>query len=548
MKLSDYVADFLARKGIKHVFGFTGGSVVHLFDSLYRNPNIDVVFTQHEQVASYAANAYAKIKGTGVCMVTTGPGGTNAVTGLSSAWLDSIPSMFISGQTRLEHTTRDKPVRQIGTQALDIISVVEPISKYAIMVDDANNIRYYLEKAMYEMHNGRPGPVWIDIPLEIQWEEIDENKLKGFTPVRNDYEISGNDIDQCVGLIKNAKKPVIIAGHGIKSAGASDLFKELIDKTNIPYVTTWNTFDIYDSDLHIGCMGNSSNESTKAIIRDCDLLIAIGSHLSLPLISNNYKEILKDTKIIVADIDKDELDYLLVDADVSVLGDAKDFMSAITDKLVVDVKDWTSKCNKYRTKMSKKYIKGKQVDPHYFLDKLSDKLNADDCIVIDGGGTIIYMSFKSLKPKNGQHIMIEAGLAPMGSGLPNAIGASFATNKKRVICLCGDGSMQLNIQDLQTIYYNKLPIKIFIINNKGYLAIRHTQNGWLDKRYVGSAESGGLSLPDFERIVKAYRIKYVKAENDSDVDDILDSVLNSNEPVVCELFIPENQSADGGFV
>jgi len=557
IKLTDYVVDFLAQKGVKHVFGVTGGAVVHLFDSASRSRRVTPIFTHHEQAAALAAEAYARINNKlGAAFVTTGPGGTNALTGLCAAWLDSVPCIYISGQTRVEHTTCHKPIRQLGSQQIDIVSLAAPIAKYAVMIEDPRMIKYELQKAVHIATSGRPGPVWIDIPLNFQWACIEPGKLPGFDYSSRAQEearggLTKNEIEKCYKLLSEAKRPLILVGYGVRLGNAVGEFKDFISKTNVPFVSTWNASDILPTGnkLYMGRPGISGQRGANLAVQNCDLLLSIGSHLSIPITGINYDFFAREAKIVVVDIDRVELENKTVRVDLSIQSDAKVFLKAISAKfnkprLAKNNEPWDKKCTgykKYNTLPSDWRKQRKYVNPYVFLDVLSDNLGNNDVICVDGGGTALFMSFQGLKIKRGQRLIVSAGIGAMGSGLPESIGACFANNRKRTICVCGDGSMQFNIHELQTIVHHNLPVKIFVFNNSGYLAIRHTQDGFFGSRYVGSEEKGGLSLPDFQKIARAYGIRAVRINNHRGLLRKVRSTLEDKNPVLCEIMISRDQ-------
>ena len=556
MKLTDFVAEFLANQGIEHVFGLTGGAVVHLFDSLEKHPRIQPIYNHHEQAASFAAEAYSRVTNNlGVAFVTTGPGGTNAITGLLAAHLDSVPCIYVSGQSRFEQTSRGKPVRQIGTQEFDIISLVSNITKYAVMVDDPKNIKYCLQKAVYLARTGRPGPVWIDIPLNFQWTDIQPNELKEFYPDHITEDKTSElylrkSVEQCFELILKAKRPLIMAGYGIRLSHAETEFKELILKLKVPFVSGWNTRDLLPTNdpLYAGLIGVAGQRGGNLAIQNCDLLLAIGSHLSIGLTGTNFNAFAREAKKVAVDIDPIELDNGNIKVDLKIQCDAKLFLSEI-EKLTkknkeLDISFWREKCLKYKSYNSipKEWWNQKEfVNPYIFIDFLSDQLSSDDVIVVDGGGTALYMSFQALKIKKGQRLIVSSAVGSMGTGLPESIGACFANNCMRTICMTGDGSLQLNIQELQTICHHNLPIKLFVFNNEGYLAIRHTQDGFLESEYTGTCSSGGLSLPDFQKVGQAYGLKIIRINNNHELKDKIKLALEEKGPVLCEIMISPNQ-------
>lgn len=572
-KLTDYLVDFLSKHGIKHIFGFTGGAVVHIFDSIDKNPKVEPVYCHHEQAVALAAVAYSRITNNlGAAVVTTGPGGTNTITGVLSAWQDSIPCIFISGQARMEHTSHGKAIRQLGTQEFDILSIVKPITKYSVMIQDPKTIRYHMEKAVYLAMEGRPGPVWIDLPLNFQWAVVNPSSLKGFIPkAMSRFDIpSSNLVRSCEKvfyLMSKSKRPLILAGHGIRLAHARDEFRYIIEKLKIPFVSTWNASDYLptDEELYIGRIGMSGQRGANLAIQNCYLLLVVGSHLSVPLTSTLFKAFAREAKVIVVNIDKDELKTKTVHIDLPINCDAKTFLiyASKHSKRInpCEVNFWRDKCSRYKKYNSvdaTSVKKDKYVDPYIFMDRLSDELDGGDTIVVDGGGTNLYISFQALRVKKGQRLITSSAIAAMGTGLPESIGACFANDRKRTICLIGDGSLQLNIQELQTIVHHELPIKIFVMNNNGYLAIRHTQNAFLNSNFTGSASEGGLTLQDYQKVAKAYGLKIFRITRDVGLTAGLRQALNTHGPVLCELMVSPDQelmatqgfdiSEDGAFV
>lgn len=556
MKLTDYVIDFLVTQGIRNVFGLTGGAVVHLFDSADRNPAITPIFCHHEQAAALAAAAYARVKnGLGAAIVTTGPGGTNAITGVTGAWQDSIPCIFLSGQSRVEHTTHGKSLRQLGSQELDIVSIVRPITKYAVMVEDPLKIRYHLEKAVYLATESRPGPVWIDLPLNFQWVSIEPDMLAGFNPDEikqfSPPEIPIKELcKECYELLIRAERPLVFGGYGIRLARAEKELRQFVELLNIPFLLTWTASDIVSTDhsLFIGRPGIAGQRGANLAVQNCDLLICVGSHLSIPLTGTLFHAFAREAKIVMVDIAKEELEYQTVRVDLPIQCDAKLFFKEMLNQAPykeLGLKDWwLEKCIKYKlyNSVPQEWTAQRDyVNPYVFIDILSDELNDNDIIVVDGGGTVVYITFQAFKVKEKQRLILSSGIGAMGTGLPESVGACFASGGKRVICLCGDGSMQLNIQELQTIVHHNLSVKIFVFNNGGYLAIRHTQDGFLDGNYVGSNAQGGLSLPDFKKVAAAYGINSTQINNHGELRDKIRWTLENPGPWLCEVMINREQ-------
>lgn len=555
IKLSHFVADFLYKQGISHVFGVTGGAVAHLFDSISHQGKIQAIFHHHEQAAAFAAQAYARINNQlGCAFVTTGPGGTNAITGVCAAWLDSIPCIYISGQTRLQHTSQGKGVRQVGTQELDISSLVAPITKKAVMVRDPQMIQCILEEAVFLAQHGRPGPVWIDIPLDIQWAMIDPTKLAHFVPPEEKI-VSQNFADQIYELINEAKRPLVLLGHGVRLAKAEELASKWIHSMQIPFVATWNASDMIASsdELNIGRPGLFGQRGANLAVQNCDLLIVLGSHLCSSITGTLFNAFARAAKIILVNIDKNELAHRTVPVELSIHAD----VGVVLEQLCHSIRPSThylgfkEKCSFY-----KKAFNGvardiayygcssneKRSNPYLFLDILSETMSSKDLIVVDGGGTIVQIAFQALKTKSGQRLIIDAGLCAMGSGLPQSIGAYFA-HQGNVICLCGDGSLQFNVHELQTIAHHNLPVKLFVFNNDGYLSIRHTQKGFLDSNYYGSSPEGGVSLPDTLKIAEAYGIQAIRmSDPDQRTGEIVQSILRRPGPFICEVMVPKDLS------
>ncbi len=553
MKLTDYVAHFLEAEGIRHTFGLTGGAVVHFFESLAQSKNITPIFTHHEQSASFAAEAYARVTNQlGACFVTTGPGGTNAITGLCAAWLDSVPCLFFSGQQRLAHTNHQRPFRQLGSQQIDIVTLVRPIAKHAVMLTDAKKIKYELQKAVHIAKTGRPGPVWIDIPLDLQWASIEPDALPAFTATQPESTTSASSLkksaEQVHQWIAEAKRPLVLLGYGVRLAHAEKLLRQFVDRFKIPAISTWNTIDMlpFDHPHYVGCAGIAAQRGANFAMQNCDLLLAIGSHLSMCLTGSNFEAFARNARKIVVNIDPVQLAHPTVRVDLPILADAKEFLGELlkTTPKPMDRAAWFHLCERYRSHnaVPKAWFDQKElVNPYVFIDVLSEELTHTDTVVVDGGGTALYSSFQALKVKEGQRVIVSGAIGAMGSGLPESIGACFANNQRRTLCMVGDGSMQFNIQELQTIVHHNLPIKVFLFNNNGYLSIRITQEGFLNSSYVGSHASGGVSVPDYQKVVAAYGVKAIRVSNHANLREIIRSVLDAPGPTVCEVMVSENQ-------
>lgn len=561
MKLTDYLIDALVEAGVKVVFGVTGGSIVHPLHSAEKNDLLKVIYTHHEQAAAFAADAVAHFPGQiGACFVTTGPGGTNAITGLTSAWLDSVPVIFISGQARSEHLTGPNTVRQIGSQHIDIISVVKPLTKFAKTISNPLEARKIVEEALYQCKSGRPGPVWIDIPLDLQWADIDISTQEPFIKEGQSIASDPNSLKFLIDELKVAKNPLFILGFGVKLSGLGNQFLEILEGIKVPCALTWNTLDMLDaqSPLNLGLLGTAGSREANLAAHHADLIVAFGSHLSNQLIGNNPEEFAPSAKVFVIDIDAQEL-VRLPDRFFKINEDLKTFLPALDDalkksKFILNSLAWKDACAVFKSlrnfgiNISRGIGEG-YVGQYYFYNQLSGVFKENDSVVVDGGGNTLFSALNSLRLKHDQHIVCGAGIGCMGSGLPHAIGASLALPGSKVYCLIGDGSMQFNIQELATIELLNLPIKIIIINNGGYKAIMDTQDSFFDRRF-GVDQSTGLSFPSYAKIADAYSVPYFKIDSDYQVDGVLTEMSTSLNPCICEVFVDPGTPLlpRGGFV
>ena len=552
VKLSDYVMSFLEKRGVKNVFLVSGGNLMHLLESLRTNNGINYLCNHHEQASAMAAEAYAKMKNDiGFAMVTSGPGGTNAITGVAGAWIDSNPMLIISGQSYEGQTIKDSGLRQLGVQETDIVSIIKPITKYAITVRNPNKIRYHLEKALYLATHERPGPVWIDIPINIQMAMIEEKDLDFFTPLDNSNirdDKLREEVHEIIQLIRESKRPIILLGNGVRLGKAEKEFMELADKLSIPIVTSRNANDLIweEHSLNAGRIGSFGQRYANFAVQNSDLLLSLGSRMNLAVTGWAYGDFAREAKKIVVDIDSAELKKLNIKPGFPMNYDVKEFIlemtSQLKDYVPLDISNWKEKIKHWKEKypiVLPEYKNKNCVNTYNFTEILSQELNNNDVIVTDMG-----MSFQcvmqAIKLKKGQKLFTSSGHAPMGWGLPGAIGACVANNRNRVICITGDGGLMMNIQELQTIVSNDLPIKIFIFNNKGYTSIREAQRTYFEG-FLGAEESSGVSMPDFIKLAEAYGIKTKRIENQERLNENIQEVLNYPGPVVCDLNISENQ-------
>lgn len=557
IKLSDYVFDFVSRLGVKQVFLLPGGGCMHLVDSLGRQKELEPVCCLHEQAAAIAADSYAQYtKNIGVLLVTTGPGGTNAVTGVTASWIDSTPIIVLSGQVKRSDMIGSSGVRQLGLQEADIISIVKPITKYAVTVTEPKTIRYHLEKAAFLAKTGRSGPVWIDIPLDVQGAKIDETELEPFSPSEADVPRPLNiseKVKEVVRLISGAERPVILAGNGVHLAKAEKEFLALADLLKVPVLETWRVLDLLsdDHEFYFGRPGAIGQRGANFIQQNSDMIITIGARLDLGQVGHNYKNFARAAKKVIVDIDQAEINKLKMEIDVPVCADAKDFIEELLKQAETiekrDRSEWLDRCREWRKRypvILPEYWETKgRVNTYVLVDVLSDLLTPDDVLIPGSSGSCSEITLQAFRAKSGQRIFNTPGLGAMGFGLAASMGGCIASGK-RTTTLIGDGGFQLNIQELETIVRLKLPLKIFILNNNAYGSIRATQNKFFDGRLVCCDPSSGLTLPDTCKIAAAYGIRAVKIESHENIRDLVKDILDFQGPVICEVMVdPDLQTA-----
>lgn len=563
-RLADYVADFLIARGVKDCFSVVGGGAMHLNDALGHRKEINVTYNHHEQACAIAAEAYARLENkiAAVC-VTTGPGGTNALTGVVGGWLDSIPMFIISGQVRYDTTARyalkytEAPLRAMGDQEYDIVKSVEPMTKYAVMIENPLEIRCALEKAWHLATTGRPGPVWIDIPVNYQGMYIETDELKGYDPADDDAklppEVDYKLIDTIIDKIKNAERPVFYAGYGIRLSGAYEKFRSVLEKLNVPIVTYWNAIDLIEDehDLYCGRAGNMGDRAGNWAVQNSDLILAVGTRISIRQVGYNWQTWAREAEVIMVDIDKAELKKPTLHVDMPVWADAKDFLTKLDDKLLENEKlfsgeVWLNACKSWKLNypvVQKRQLEsGGLTNVYAFVSYMSSKLGENSLTAVSNGACCV-VGHQTYVIKKGSRFANNSAIASMGYGLPAAIGTCIGGGRKETICLEGDGSIMMNLQELQTVITNKLPIKIFLINNNGYHSIRITQtNLFSEHTKVGiGEESGDLSFPEFGKIAKAFGYKYLSAKSNSEMKKVVDEALGLEGPVFVEIFTDTKQ-------
>lgn len=557
MRLADYVIQFFENQGVEHVFTVTGGGSIFLCDALAVAPKMKYVCCHHEQAASMATEAYARVRNhLGVTLVTTGPGGTNAVTGVAGSWLDHIPHVTISGQVFLGQTIAKNPgLRTLGVQEINIVDIVRPITKYAVMVEDARDIRYHLEKAVYLATHGRPGPTWIDLPANIQNSKIDPDTLRGFDPREEPIDLDPElqqKVAAVVSLLKVAKRPLIHVGQGVRIAKAEADLWNLIEGNQIPFVTARNANDMvsWDHELLVGRPGTFAQRGANFAVQTSDVYLAIGTRLSLAQTGYNAKDYAKNAKMIIVDIDRAEIHKSVLNPHLKIQTDAKLFLEELNRQLLADKPDssqwssWRAQCRSWKEKypvVLPEYREEKGfVNSYHFIDVLSDLLTADDVVVTDMGFSF-QNTHQALRIKKGQRVFTNCGLASMGWGLPAAVGACIGNASKRTICLGGEGGLMMTIHELATIMHHKLPVKLFIFNNGGYLTIKQTQELGFEGRIMGSTAESGISFPDMLKLSEAHGFQTLRLQSHKNLKENIQEVLDSDGPFVCELVLDPDQ-------
>ena len=545
VKISDYVMQFIADLGVEKVFYITGGGAMHLNDSLGRNESLEGVCMIHEQGASIAAEAYARVhEGYGACLVTSGPGGTNALTGLVGAYIDSIPVIFLSGQVKRADLIGEQNLRQFGIQEVDILSMVKSHTKYAVQIQNPEDIRYEMEKAAALAINGRPGPVWIDLPLDIQAMQVEIGDLKGFDESElATYDVKDEDVTKTIELFNKAKRPVVLLGHGIRLSHSVEIAREFYNYLGVPVLTSWNGVDLIEEEheLYYGRPGAVGHRAANFIQQNADFVLTIGSRLNLLSTGYNYESFLQNATHVMVDIDENEMNKKNVHPQLKVVCDAKSFLKAmLLRKAELDNTpkiQWIEHCNKLREKypvfIPEQAAGDGYVSSYHLIDEISNQMTCDDIYQFTSSGTTVDIAMKAFKIKWGQRAFLTKGLAAMGYDVPASVGSCIASGNKRTVCVTGDGSVAMNLQELEVIKRRNLPIKIFVADNKGYSMIYGSQTGNFSGRLNGCTVESGLSLPDMARIAEAFGIKGMHIENEDNLVEDIAKVLEYDGPVVC---------------
>lgn len=551
VKLSDYVMRFIADQGVKHVFMLPGGGAMHLNDSLGRCPDLEFISNLHEQAAAIAAEAYARVTNNlGVALVTTGPGGTNAITGVAEAWLDSTPCLFLSGQVKRADLSRNLGVRQFGVQEIDIVSIVKPITKYAITIMEAESIRYHLEKAVYLSKSDRPGPVWIDIPLDIQAAMVDPETLSGFNPADMqpafDPDQLQSQVAKTIELLNESKRPVLLAGNGIRLAGAKGDFRELVERLGIPILTTWLGLDLIPEihPLFAGRPGAIAPRGANFTLQNSDFLLSIGARLDMAMVGYAYDRLARAAKKVIVDIDPAEISKMKIPVELPVQADARAFILELLHQSGSIEPNpritWVKRCQDWKTKypviLTEHRTQKDFVSTFVFSEAMSEELGENALVVLMSAGACVEAFILAFRVKEGQRIFHNRGTGAMGLALPASIGACLANDRQQTICVEADGGFQMNIQELETIIRLKLPIKIFVLNNQGYASIRTSQNRYFG-RLTGADATSGLTFPDTIKVAAAYGFATKCISSQTDLREQIQQVLQSDGPMVCEVMV-----------
>jgi acetolactate synthase-1/2/3 large subunit len=556
IKASDLVIKKLVEAGVDTFFGVTGGAAVHFFDSVDKNSDAKSIFLNHEQSASFAMEAYAKTRvGLGAGIFTTGPGATNAITGLAAAWLDSTPCVFISGQSRVNSTINGRNIRQVGTQEIDIVNIVKPITKYAVTVRNINELSYHIDCAIFLSQEGRKGPCWIDIPVDISWSEVHLKKQRNFSPPKKkSIQRKIHDLkifeDLLLNQLFNFKRPIVIIGRGVRSAGIEKELLSILQKLNLHFVSTWAMADFCETDNanYLGQLGISGQRGGNIAVQNADILICFGTHLNNSITGTQYDLFAPDAKIVVISNDKDELNAINVKTAHCLCLDLLDIMPVLSacnidERASYTSDDWSEYCAAYKTlnNFTGKFSgDNKFISSYYLKDIVSRSASKDAIFVTDGGGTNVYSSHQSINITGNQRMLLSAGLCSMGSGLPEAIGAYFASDHKPIICFIGDGSFPFNVQELQVIANLNLDIKVFVLNNSGYSSIKTTQQDFLNSNYIGSdvgMDINNVHTLNICNIAHAFKIPYERISLNKELHENLDYLTKSSGPIICECMI-----------
>ena len=544
MRVADYIIQYLADLGTQHIFLLPGGGAMHLNDAVACNPDVDAVICHHEQACGIAAEAYGRsaAAGFGVAMVTTGPGATNVITPVAGAWIESLPLFVVSGQVKRADSLAGRKIRQGGVQEVDIVALVRPITKFVATLNDPTDVKTLLDRAVWSMRDGRPGPVWIEVPLDVQAAQIDPQKLEGWMP---ENARSGTDVFTCLGHLKEllgtARRPLILAGHGVRIAGAQPLFQKFVERLGAPATFTWNACDLlpWDHPLYVGRPGVVASRAPNFAIQNCDLLISIGCRLDNIITAYNPLGFARAAKKVVVDVDINELDRHEMKVDLPILADARDFINAFLqdDQFQCSVSDsWVSKCNDWK----KRYpipegtvTESVGIMSHYeFVDCLSNLLPPDTNVITGSSGLAVEVFYTAFRNRVGQRLFLTSGLGAMGYGVAAAVGCCIGSGLRPTYCIESDGSLMMNLQELATLRSLELPITVVVMNNGGYASIRNTQRNYFDSRFIGTDEASGLFMPDLTDVARCFGFDAVEVQNPAELTSALSGQFPSRPRLI----------------
>ncbi len=562
MKLSDFIAEFLATHGIRHVFGVTGGCIVHTIDSIAKRHDIKYIPVQHEQSAAMAADAYARVTGRiGAALATSGPGATNLLTGVCCSYYDSIPTIIITGQVPTGQLKRDSKSRQIGFQETGVIDIFQSVTKYSVLIDNSKQIRYELEKALYLACSGRPGPVLLDVCDDVQRAEIHPEDLAPFVPppAPVNPQFVANAAARCLKFLSEAQRPVLIPGGGIRLAGAVGLFREFVEKLDVPCVPTWAAVDYirFTDPKNVGTFGVSSDRAGNFAVQNADLVIALGTRLDTHETGPRVDTFARGARKVVVDLDASELEKFSksgMTVDLPVCADVREFLTAIIPHLThlpkPDRSAWLKRIahwkGRYPKCLPRHRDQKERVNPYFFMEVLSQEIASNAVLITDCGGNLIW-TMQGFTVTGEQRVISAFNNSPMGYAVPASMGAAFAIDTP-IVCITGDGGCQMNIQELATIVYYKLPVKIFLINNHGHGIIRQTLDTWLQSRYCGINDDTGLAMPDLVKIAEAYGLETMTIAGHSDMRESIRIALRKPGAVFCNVELLQTQTMEPKLV
>lgn len=550
-RVADYIADFIATLGVGHVFLLPGGGAMHLNDAVGKHPRLEVVACHHEQAAAIAAEAYGRIReNIGVAMVTTGPGATNAVTAVAGAWIESVPLLVLSGQVKRADLLRGAPLRQKGVQEVDIVSIVRPITKYAVTIERPEDIRRELERATYLARSGRAGPVWVDVPLDVQGTPIDPTTLEGWQPDSGDTRvIDAAQIAHICALLEQAERPLILAGHGVRLSGAAVEFREWAQALGVPVVTTWNALDLlpYEHPLYVGRPGVVALRAPNFAVQNADLLIAIGSRLDNILTAYAPRDFARHARKVVVDVDAHEIEKLDMPIDVAVTSDAGDFIRAMSAMGVHSERpQWLARCADWKARFGvnegRTFHTEGTISHFHFADALSNAIPANTLVSTGSSGLAVEVFYTVFRNRPGQRVFLTSGLGAMGYGLPAAIGACLANGRQPMVAVESDGSLQLNLQELATLRGLNLPICLVLMNNGGYASIRNTQRNYFEGRYVGTGPEAGLWMPNLQDLARTYELPYLRIGDAGELAPRLAEAMVQPRPLIVEVLLQRDEA------